>query len=71
MGAAQSPLPAKARHLPGGRLAFCGEPRVLGHIYALGRGTSRDIAIEKLSQREAVVGLLSNSFLLDIKDQGC
>ena len=69
MGSAQSPLPAKARHLPGSRLAFCGEPRVLGHIYALGRGTSREVAIEKLSPREAVVGLLSNSFLLDIKDQ--
>lgn len=69
MGAAQSPLPAKARHLPGDRLVFCGEPRVLGYIYALGRGTSRDIVIEKLSPREAVVGLLGNSFLLDIKDR--
>jgi len=58
---------SKARLLSGGDLAFCEESRPLRRMYFLGDGSSSDVSIERMIPSEALMGLVKNSFLLDIE----
>ena len=58
---------SKARLLSGGELGFCPESRTLRRMYFLGDGSSTDVCIERMTPSEAVMGLVKNSFLLDIE----
>jgi len=57
---------AKARFLADNKAVFCDEARLLRHIYFLGDGTTEIVSIEPVSGRDAMVDLVSHSFLLDV-----
>jgi hypothetical protein len=59
----------KSRLLSCGELPYCDTPQPLMAAYFLGDGSSESISIESLSQADAFMGWVNNSFLLDIEDQ--
>lgn len=58
---------AKARLLSGEALAFCPEPRILRRMYFLGAGDAEQVIFTPMAPSEALMGLVGNSFLLDIE----
>lgn len=58
---------AKARLLSGDALAFCPEPRMLRRMYFLGTGDADQASFAPMTPGDAVMGLVGNSFLLDIE----
>lgn len=59
----------KARLLLGAGFAFCEEPRPLRRIYLLGDGSAPSISFRAVPPAAALMGLIRNSFLLDIDAQ--
>lgn len=59
----------KARILSGTTLAFCPEARPLRRVYFLGDGSAAQITFSRMSPSEALIGLVKNTFLLDIDEQ--
>lgn len=59
----------KARLLSGESLAYCSEPRTLRRVYFLGDGSAERATFQRMSPREALMGLVQNTFLLDIDKQ--
>lgn len=60
---------SKARVIAGGGLAFCQVPQPLRRVYFLGDGTAAEPTIEAVPPAEALIGLVRNSFLLDIDER--
>ncbi len=58
----------KARMLADDQMAFCHTPRRLACAYFLGTGETDQIIIEPIRPRDAMLGLVGNSFLLDIEE---
>ncbi len=58
---------SKARLLSGNGLAFCSEERMLRRMYFLGAGDANQVSFAPMTPGEAVMGLVSNSFLLEIE----
>ncbi|MBL0351636.1 MAG: hypothetical protein IPP03_02670 [Dechloromonas sp.] len=58
---------SKARLLSGEALAFCSEERMLRRMYFLGPGDVDQVSFAPMTPGEAVMGLVGNSFLLDIE----
>jgi hypothetical protein len=58
---------AKARLLSGDALAFCSEERMLRRMYFLGAGDVDQVSFAPMTPGEAAMGLVGNSFLLDIE----
>jgi len=58
----------KSRFLAEGKSLFCDETRMLRHIYFLGESDDA-VSIEAVGGQDAVIKLLSNSFLLEIGDR--
>ena len=59
----------KARILSGDTLPFCSAARRLRRVYFLGDGSAEKLTILPLRPSEAMIGLVKNSFLLDIEAQ--
>lgn len=59
----------KVRVLSGNGLAFCPEERPLRRIYFLGEGLSSEVTFQRMSPSEALIGLVRNTFLLDVDAQ--
>ncbi len=59
----------KARILSGETLVFCPDPLPLRRIYFLGDVGADTIRIEPLPASKALIGLVKNTFLLDIDEQ--
>jgi len=59
----------KARLLAGDGLAFCDRQQPLRRVYFLGDGTSPSLTIEPVRPAQALLELVKNSFLLDIKEK--
>ena len=59
----------KARILSGDSLPFCNAERHLRRVYFLGDGSAEELAIQGMRPSEAMIGLVRNSFLLDIEAQ--
>jgi len=57
---------AKARLLSGDALAFCSDERMLRRMYFLGAGDADQVSFAPMTPGDAVMGLVGNSFLLDI-----
>jgi hypothetical protein len=57
----------KARILSGDSLPFCDAARRLRRIYFLGDGSAEALTIQRMRPSEAMIGLVRNSFLLDIE----
>jgi hypothetical protein len=55
----------KSRVLSDDQLSACREPRRLRRVYFLGDGGVDDVVIESLNPREALIGLVNHSFMLD------
>jgi hypothetical protein len=60
---------SKSRFLAEDTALFCAEPRLLRHVYFLGKGDTNAVSIEEVSGREVIVNLLSHSFLLDVSSK--
>jgi hypothetical protein len=60
---------SKARLLSGDALAFCPEARMLRRMYFLGAGDADQVSFAPMTPSEALVGLVGNSFLLDIESR--
>ena len=59
----------KARILSGDSLPFCNAARRLRRVYFLGDGSAVELMIQRMRPSEALIGLVRNSFLLDIEAQ--
>lgn len=59
----------KTRFLAGEKVQFCNEPRPLRAIYFLGEGNAQSVAIQSVSNRDAIIELVRHSFLLDIEER--
>ena len=59
----------KARILSGDSLPFCNAARQLRRVYFLGDGSAEELTIQRMRPSEALIGLVRNSFLLDIEAQ--
>ena len=59
----------KARILSGDSLPFCNAARRLRRVYFLGDGSAEELTIQRMRPSEAMIGLVRNSFLLDIGAQ--
>lgn len=59
----------KARILSGDALVFCPDARPLRRVYFLGDGSAAQISFKRMSPSEALIGLVKNTFLLDIDEQ--
>jgi len=59
----------KARILSGDTLPFCNAARRLRRVYFLGDGNAEELTIQRMRPSEAMIGLVRNSFLLDIEAQ--
>ena len=59
----------KARILSGDSLPFCDAARRLQRVYFLGDGSAEELTIQRMRPSEAMIGLVKNSFLLDIEAQ--
>lgn len=57
---------SKFRFMANDPSVFCDQSRALRHVYFLGEGDTTEVSIEAVSGTEAMVGLVSHSFLLDI-----
>ena len=57
----------KARILSGDSLHFCDAARRLRRVYFLGDGSAQKLTIQRMRPSEAMIGLVRNSFLLDIE----
>lgn len=57
----------KARFLAGQDIAFCDAPRPLRRIYFLGEPSEGPIRFERLAPAAVLIGLVKNSFLLDVE----
>lgn len=55
----------KSRVLSDSQLAACREALPLRKVYFLGEGQADDVIIEPMSPREALIGLVNHSFMLD------
>jgi hypothetical protein len=60
---------AKARLLSGDALAFCAEARMLRRMYFLGAGDVDQASFAPMTPGDALMGLVGNSFLLDIESR--
>lgn len=60
---------SKAEIAAGDALPFASQPAPLRAIFLLGPGESETIAIEKLSEAEALTQLIQNAFVLDVEDK--
>lgn len=60
----------KTRFLAGDRLAFCAEPRPLRRAYLLGPGVVEKVTIRRCLPSDSFMGMVRNSFLLDIGEHG-
>jgi hypothetical protein len=60
---------SKQRFLAGTDLPFCDEAQPVRRMFLLGEGTSGAIILRQCSASEAVMGMVSNSFLLDIAEK--
>lgn len=60
---------SKARFLAGSRLSFCGSAMPLRRVFLLGSGESSAIEIRPAKPADAVMAMVSNSFLLDVAAQ--
>lgn len=60
---------SKQRFLAGIDLPFCDQPRPLRRLFLLGDRTPTEISIRPCSASEALMGMVSNSFLLDIAEK--
>ena len=58
---------SKTRFVAAGDMRHCDEPRRMRHIYFLGERHTDGIAFEECPSSDAVVALVSHSFLLDIQ----
>jgi hypothetical protein len=58
---------SKARLLSGDALAFCSDERMLRRMYFLGAGDTDQVSFAPITPGEALMGLVGNSFLLDIE----
>lgn len=58
---------SKARFLAGRDVAYCEQARPLHRTYFLGEDSGETIRFERLSPATALIGLVKNSFLLDIE----
>ena len=58
---------SKARLLSGDALAFCAEERMLRRMYFLGADDADQVSFSAMTPGEALMGLVGNSFLLDIE----
>ena len=61
---------SKERLLSGEGLAYCPDARPLRRMYFLGEGVSKDVEISPMGPGESLIGLVKNSFLLDIEGHG-
>jgi hypothetical protein len=52
--------------LSGDALAFCSDERMLRRMYFLGAGDADQVSFAPMTPGDAVMGLVGNSFLLDI-----
>jgi hypothetical protein len=59
----------KARVLSGDGLQHCRTPQPLRCFYFLGDGLTKDVQISRLKPSEALLGLISNSFLMEIQER--
>lgn len=59
----------KARVLSGDALKHCEVPQTMRCFYFLGDGTSKDVHISRLRPSEALLGLIGNSFLMEIQER--
>lgn len=59
----------KARILSGDTLPFCNAACRLRRLYFLGDGSAEELTIQSMRPSEAMIGLVRNSFLLDIEAQ--
>ena len=59
----------KARILSGDSLPFCNAACRLRRVYFLGYGSAEKLTIQPMRPSEAMIGLVRNSFLLDIEAQ--
>lgn len=59
----------KARILSGDTLVFCPEAQPLRRVYFLGKGGTVGITFQRMPPSEALIGLVKNTFLLDIDEQ--
>ena len=50
-------------------MAYCDQPQPLRRVYFLGEGVAPLLIIEAVRPAEALVELVSNSFLLDIEEK--
>lgn len=55
----------KSRVLSDEQLSACREPLPLRQVYFLGEGEAAGVVIEPMSPREALMGLVNHSFMLD------
>jgi hypothetical protein len=55
----------KSRVLSDDQLAACREPMPLRRVYFLGEGQADGVVIEPMNPREALIGLVNHSFMLD------
>ncbi len=60
---------SKFRFMAKDASVFCNEPRLLRRVYFLGGGHTKDVSIAPVSGAEAIVGLVSQTFLLDISEK--
>jgi len=58
---------SKARLLSGDALAFCSDERMLRRMYFLGAGDTDQVSFAPMTPGEVLMGLVGNSFLLDIE----
>jgi hypothetical protein len=59
----------KARLLADNAVAYCDIPRPLRCVYFLGEGKADQVLIEPVSGRDAMVELVTHSFLLDVDER--
>lgn len=56
---------SKSRVMSDNLLRACREPQRLHHVYLLGDGVADAVTIEPVTPREALIGLVNHSFMLD------
>jgi hypothetical protein len=63
------PYTSKQRFLAGTDLPFCDEAQPIRRMFLLGESTAGAIMLRRCSASEAAMGMVSNSFLLDIGEK--
>ena len=60
---------SKSRLIADDKIVYCDERRPLKHIYFLGEGDTNSVSITPVGGSEAMIEIVRNSFLLDIKEK--